>query len=111
MANLATLAIVLYACTLTDFPWMIATYNVTHSQEMPGQGTVVDFDYLVSLGPQALPAIDRCDLANCYSCRLQRDGLVQRYRSELDSWRAWSFRGWRLQRYLDQVANNSIPTP
>jgi hypothetical protein len=111
MANLATLAMVLYACTLTNFPWMVATYNVTHSQEMPGQGAVVDFDYLVSLGPQALPAIDRCDLASCDSCRQQRDGLVQRYHSELDSWRTWSFRGWRLQRYLNRMTENSAATP
>ena len=111
MANLATLAMVFYACTLTNFPWMVATYNVTHSQEMPGEGTVVDFDYLVSLGPQALPAIDRCDLANCSNCRQQRDGLVQRYHSELDSWRAWSFRGWRLTRYLDQTADHSAAAP
>ena len=59
LANLTTLALVLYGCAFINFPWAISTYNVAHSREISGTGAAVDFPYLVSLGPQALPAIDR----------------------------------------------------
>jgi hypothetical protein len=121
VANLATLAFVLYACAFINFPWAISTYNVAHSREVSGKGTLLDFHYLVSLGPQALPAIDRylhhpmrttstiqdTNGSQVSTMDRERDCLVQRHHSELDSWRAWNFRGWRLQRYLDQVAANS----
>jgi hypothetical protein len=124
VANLATLAFVLYACAFVNFPWAISTYNVAHSREVSGKGTLLDFQYLVSLGPQALPAIDRylhhpmrtyttiqdTNGSQVSTMDRERDCLVQRHHSELDSWRAWNFRGWRLQRYLDQVAANSTAT-
>jgi hypothetical protein len=114
LANLTTLALVLYVCAFINFPWAIATYNVAHSREISGKGVAVDFPYLVSLGPQALPAIDRYlgqDAHPCLCWTGQRDGLVQRHAAQLDSWRAWNFRGWRLQRYLDRIANNSTAAP
>ena len=114
LANLTTLALVLYGCAFINFPWAISTYNVAHSREISGAGASVDFPYLVSLGPQALPAIDRYlhqDGRPCCVWKEQRDGLVQRHHSQLDSWRAWSFRGWRLQRYLDQTTDNSAAAP
>ena len=110
LANLTTLALVLYACAFINFPWAISTYNVAHSREMSGNGTSMDFLYVLSLGPQALPAIDRVQGSNALHVPCmnhQRDRLVQQLTSELGSWRAWSFRGWRLQRYLDQIAENS----
>jgi hypothetical protein len=121
MANLATLALVLYACALINFPWVISTYNVAHSREVSGKGALVDFNYLAGLGPQALPAIDRYlrhplrthstiqDTSGSQVATMdqQRDWLVQRHRCELDSWRAWNFRGWRLSRYLDQATQVS----
>jgi hypothetical protein len=119
LANLTALALVLYACAFINFPWAISTYNVAHSREISGKGASVDFEYLVSLGPQALPAIDRyLRLRNrayvedssgspIWITDQQRDRLVQQDSSELDSWRAWNFRGWRLRRYLNQVAANS----
>ena len=120
-ANLTTLALVLYACAFINFPWAIATYNVAHSREISGKGVFIDFHYLVSLGPQALPAIDRYlhhpmrfqgPAGSLLSAAdQQRDWLVQRHVAQLDSWRAWSFRGWRLQRYLDQIAANSAAGP
>jgi hypothetical protein len=116
LANLTALAAVLYACAFINFPWVIATYNVAHSREVSGKGALVDFNYLVSLGPQALPAMDRYlrhpmrihetvlgpDGSLISPQDQQRDRLAQRHAGELDSWRAWNFRGWRLQRYLDQ---------
>jgi hypothetical protein len=121
VANLTTLALVLYACAFINFPWAIATYNVAHSREISGQGAFIDFHYLVSLGPQALPAIDRYlhhpmrfqgPAGSLLSAAdQQRDRLVQQHTSELDSWRAWNFRDWRLQRYLDRIAQNSTTAP
>jgi hypothetical protein len=108
-ANLFTLTIVLYCCAFINFPWVIATYNVEHSREVSGQGALLDFYYLTSLGPQALPAIDRylrhpMRIQSYFNG--QRDGVVQRRRRELDGWRAWSFCGWRLDRYLDQTGKD-----
>lgn len=123
-ANLATLAGVLYICAFVNFPWMIATYNVAHSREVSGKGAMVDFQYLITLGPQALPAIDRylrhpmrtysylgdTNGSQVSTMDRQRDGLVQHHRREIDSWRAWSFRGWRLDRYLDRIGiNPTVP--
>jgi Domain of unknown function (DUF4173) len=125
LANLTALALVLYACAFINFPWAISTYNIAHSREMSGKGASIDFQYLVSLGPQALPALDRYRHFRMRSDVLdssdplisfmdqQRVCLVQRQYSELDSWRAWSLRGWRLQRYLDRdrSAGNATAAP
>jgi Domain of unknown function (DUF4173) len=120
LANLTTLALVLYACAFINFPWAISTYNVAHSREMSGKGASVDFPYLASLGPQALPAMDRylrlrssghvedSSGSPLWDMNQQRDRLVQQHSRALDSWRAWNFRGWRLQRYLDQATRNSV---
>jgi len=60
---------------------------------------------VLSLGPQALPAIDRylATRPNDYvrdKLTGYRDQLVTNQLDELDSWRVWSFRGYRLKRYL-----------
>lgn len=110
-ANLITLTIVLYGCSLTNFDAFVADYNVAHSQEMTGKGGQIDFNYLFALGPQALPAInraialrDRIDEAQHVSHRgalvPRRNGLVELQRRDL-AWRTWGFRSWRLQRWLD----------
>jgi hypothetical protein len=120
LANLTTLALVLYICAFINFPFAIAAYNVAHSREVSGKGAFIDFNYLVTLGPQALPAIDQylrhpmrtysylgdTNGSQVSTMDRQRDWLVQRHRRELDSWRAWSFRGWRLDQYLDRIGNN-----
>lgn len=115
-ANLIALAIVLYACSLVNFDAFIADYNVAHSKEASGQGVQLDTNYLVSLGPQALPAIDKAiellaksresDLsARSYCLVSRRDRLVEQQRQDL-AWRSWGFRSWRLQRRLDAQARN-----
>jgi hypothetical protein len=105
--NLAALALTACLCAFVNFPYIIATWNVDHSKDVSGAGLELDFNYLVCLGPQALPAIDRYLAArpNRYSpdqFRMtgQRDQLVMRQLAELDSWRAWSFRGYRLRQYI-----------
>jgi hypothetical protein len=107
--NFVTLALTACICAFINFPYVIAAYNVDHSKEASSNGLALDFNYLTGLGPHALPAIDRY-LAmrpggnDSMMLRGQRDRLVKSHLAELDSWRAWSFRGHRLQQYLDRTA-------
>src|SRR5262249_28244214 len=57
--NLISLALTLYVCSFVSFARIIAEFNVTHSKELTGEGTMLDIGYLWSLGPSAIPAIDR----------------------------------------------------
>lgn len=103
-ANLIALTIVLYICSLVNFDALIADYNVAHSREVSGKGVEIDIYYLTQLGPQALPAIEkmmpfRPDLGLVGF----RDRPIETQRLHM-AWRAWSFRSWRLQRWLDADA-------
>jgi hypothetical protein len=95
------LTAVLYVCSLTNFASIIADYNVTHSREASGNGATIDMSYLFQLGLQALPAIDKAIQLRAFDPIFvsRRDGLQRRAR-DMVSWRAWDFRGWRLQRYI-----------
>ena len=115
-SNLAALALTCYVCAFINFRSVIANYNVDHCYEMSGAGQGLDFSYLASLGPQALPAIDRymsrrSTIFGVRMLTMRRDMLVKEHHDELDSWRAWSFRGWRLQRYLDRMQDISASQP
>jgi hypothetical protein len=108
-ANLMTLTATLYTCSLVNFAAVIADYNVDHSREVSGKGIQVDMNYLIHLGPQALPAIDRAIQLRGADPTLvsRRNCLVEQQRNEMASWRAWSFRSWRLQRTLDAQQQSS----
>lgn len=102
--NLAAVMLTLYFCSLTNFPAIIADYNISHSRETTGKGVEVDIDYLLSLGPQALPGINkaaRIREGSDFSFVARRDSLVDRFQYDMASWRAWGLRDWRLKRYLD----------
>ena len=102
-ANLITLTATFYVCTLVNFAAIIADYNVSHSREAGGKGVWIDMNYLFSLGPQALPAIDRAVALRGFDPTLvsRRGCLVQQQVQDMASWRSWGFRSWRLQRALD----------
>jgi hypothetical protein len=106
-ANLIVLTATLYVCALVDLTPAIADYNVSHSREASGKGVWLDANYLGQLGPQALPAIDRAIALGKYTPYLAaaRDRLLERQRNDMESWRAWGFRSWRLQRTLDARQN------
>ena len=113
-ANFLALSATLYACCFINFAALIARYNVEHSYEMTGQGVMLDLDYVRGLGPQALPAIDqllpRSVVVNdprLMRLSEERLGDAMRYRAAQDNWRAWTFRDWRLLRYLDGRRVNS----
>lgn len=107
--NLTALAIVLYGCSLVNFDALIADYNVAHSREASGKGLQIDINYLLTLGPQALPAIDKAIMlrpGNPESCLVsRRDRLVEQQRQDL-AWRSWGFRNWRLGHRLGAQATN-----
>jgi multisubunit Na+/H+ antiporter MnhG subunit len=108
-ANLISLTATLYICSLVNFAAVIANYNVNHSREVSGKGVPIDMDYLVHLGPQALPAIDRAIHLRGADPNLvsRRNCLVEQQRQGVASWRAWGFRSWRLHRTLDAQQNSS----
>jgi hypothetical protein len=100
--NLISLAATLYICSLVNFDAMIADYNVSHSKEASGKGVNLDMNYLTTLGPQALPALERAMRLpgiNVLACN--RNRLLSAQAADMASWRSWGFRSWRLQRYLD----------
>ena len=101
-ANLFTLTATLYVCSLVNFAAVIADYNVSHSREATGNGLSIDMDYLFSLGPQALPAIDQAiALRGIDPALVSRRGcLVEQQVKDTAFWRSWGFRSWRLQRAM-----------
>jgi hypothetical protein len=100
--NLIGLLATLYVCALVNFDAIIADYNVTHSKEAAGKGVNLDLNYLSTLGPQALPALQRAALLPGITPReCGRSRLLSNQAADMASWRSWGFRSWRLQRWLD----------
>jgi len=109
-ANLVALVLALYVCAFINFPHVIASYNVAHSFEVSGQGQPLDLDYLLSLGPDALAAIDQYGAQRTslpYVLQGPRARLAAAHLDAMQDWRAWSFRGWRLKRYLEEYARGA----
>ena len=101
-ANCCTLALTLYVTSLLNVPALIARYNVDHCREISGEGVELDISYVTSLGPQALPAIDRYfALRPALSSPFWR-GIRSTLANRLlmSEWRGWGFRDERLRRYL-----------
>lgn len=111
-ANLMATTFMIYLCSFVNFPAFIANYNVAHCKEISGKGVVLDGAYLVSLGPQAIPALDnyiRPRTLGYWPVMLERrDALAATHAKTLDSWRGWSLRGARLQEYLDNNPRDSL---
>ena len=116
-SNAAVLALTLYACSLVDFPGLIARFNVAHSWEVGGAGEPIDMAYLCGLGPAALPALDMLAAkasasgrrlpGSVYDCRRS---LEVRHAMRMGDWRTWTFRGYRLKRLLDEKDARSVAT-
>jgi hypothetical protein len=116
-SNAAVLALTLYGCSLVDFSGLIARFNVNHSWEAGGAGEPVDVAYLCGLGPAALPALDvLAAKASANGRRLPdsvrecRRSLELRHAMRMGDWRAWTFRGYRLGRLLDERNARSVAT-
>lgn len=113
--NLTVLAATLYICAFVDFPALIARFNVEHSRELAGEGLPLDLDYVYSLGPAAVPALDIYIAALPSDAHETTGALSVRTRLEADAlasasnWRSWSFRAYRLQHYLSGHKNIARP--
>jgi MFS family permease len=114
-ANALTLSAVIYACCFINFAAIIAQYNVTHSREMGGEGMSLDVWYLRSLGPAAIPAMDLfldspagTDQPMRRMILAARSHAGERLLGSYRNWRAWTFRDWRLARYLE--SHPDLPT-
>ena len=116
-ANLCTLAFTLWAASLADLDGLVARYNVAHCREISGAGTSLDVDYLVGLGPGAIPAFDRFIALQPVRdhdrpLREQRQRLADRFAARPDDWRGWSFRDARLAAYLStHPGDSAAPLP
>lgn len=107
--NAAALAGTLYVCSFVNFPNAVAAYNIAHSYQISGSGVVLDTAYLCRLGPHAIPAIEKHFASGDFSRPALRKHMedcaahqARGHRMRLKHWRAWSFRDWRLVRYLDK---------
>ena len=121
-ANLSVLALVFAGSCFVDDNALIARFNLAPSWEVSGEGGRLDVDHLASLGPAAVPAIDRFlanaktieptmsarHVATASRLRDLRDRLAVMHRALLGDWRGWTFRSWRLSRYLEA---NAVPAP
>ncbi|TDR89833.1 DUF4173 domain-containing protein [Enterovirga rhinocerotis] len=129
-ANLIAATAVLYACSFVNVANLVASYNVAHQ---PEETRRLDLFYLVRLGPQAIPAIDRALPTVSETDRMfpddrgvgsrrewllrARQGLAEEHRRAMADWRRWSLRGAQLSRYLDAhpqaptVAPAGMPAP
>ena len=111
-ANLVVATATLWACCFVNVPAVIAEFNTSRQAE-----SRLDLCYLVSLGPDAPPAIDRTLRERSYegattprhSGMARRDWLIEQRRRlagehalRMRDWQAWTFRGWRLSRYLSK---------
>jgi Domain of unknown function (DUF4173) len=104
-ANAIVLALTIYVCSFINFAGVIASYNVAHAGGSAKAGHPIDLTYIVSLGPQAIPALDRYLAEN----PRMNPGFFQHHRQALATrhvlgtlnWRAWTLRRWRLTRYLE----------
>jgi hypothetical protein len=102
--NAISLTLTLYICCFVNFPLLIGNYNVTHSKELSGKGVALDLHYLLSLGPQSIPALDRYVSLRQYdqqsiTARCIND-LANKHFEKMKDWRAWTYLDWRLAHYL-----------
>lgn len=75
---------VLYICCFVNFADVIARHNLTHVERL-------DHYYLCQLGPGAAAALrDSQQVVSCAATPPQVEG-----------WRDWGFRSWRINRYLE----------
>lgn len=104
-ANGLVLVATLYGCAFANFSALVGTYNAAQSRELGGTGEPFDLRYAMELGPEAIPAIDRFlpyavgrDLNAVATWRADH---VERAKQPA-GWRGWSFRRYRLERYLER---------
>ena len=101
LARMAALLVaVLYICSFVNFANMIAAVNLEREQNIyvmqdsPRAPVRLDAAYICGLGPMAKPAIVD------YQRRTGQQVCNGLPAPEIDNWREWGFRKWRVRRYL-----------
>jgi hypothetical protein len=103
-ANVVAAAGAVYVMSFANLGYLIADFNLRHCG-VDRRCVVLDFDYLRTLGPDAIPAMDEARAAGPLSANTTLAGI----RTDLDNWRrasdgdwrSWTFRAWRLSRALE----------
>ncbi|MEP3276906.1 MAG: DUF4173 domain-containing protein [Stappiaceae bacterium] len=120
-ANLWVLITVLYVTSFINIPALIAQHNV--SVAISGKGAGLDTPYLISLGEEAIPAIDRLlernaggamsDRSRWSSAAFasQRDTLVADFIEGQREWRLWNLRRMHLKDYLEDYDRKQANRP
>jgi len=100
--NVLTLCGVLMVCSYLDLNGFVAVYNVRHCSETAGDNEMrqsIDLQYLASLGPEALPALqqllDDCKNKMTLQQRLDCSNIMLRLKEQLQhppSWQTWTWR-------------------
>lgn len=104
-ANGLALVAVVYVFAFVNVAAFVADYNVAHSSDLGAGEQSFDVRYAMSLGPQAIPAVDRYlatrrDLTDDVVVRWRRTVAANQSVAMAD-WHGWTFRDWRLWRYLE----------
>ncbi|WP_428545619.1 DUF4153 domain-containing protein [Profundibacter sp.] len=107
------LVVVLYLCSFVNFADMIARFNLSREPEIYAvQGgdrapVRLDGDYICDLGSMAMPAI--ADYQQQTGQPVCAAWKMPAY-PEIDNWREWGFRKWRVRRYLaaDTAMENKL---
>lgn len=102
--NALTALAIVYICAFVDVDGQIARFNVRHCREIAGSGPPIDLNYLESLGPESLPAIQTLASAPLVPALKERVlGARHRLRANLDH-DLYDWRGWTVRRaQLDQL--------
>ncbi len=114
LARMAGLLVaVLYLCSFVNFADMIARFNLSREPDVyavkgGGRAPVrLDGDYICALGSMAMPAIaeyqQKTGQAVCGAWNMPAY-------PQIDNWREWGFRKWRVQRYVatDTAMENKL---
>ncbi len=112
-ANGVATAATAYLSAFVNFDYLIADYNLRHCGEVSGESASLDMVYMLSLGPDAIPAVDAAlAMPGSTFGRLLsvRSTMGAALRSRPDDWRSWTFREWRLSRDLEaETATSESP--
>lgn len=97
--NAVMLVMVLYACCFVNFAAVIAQSHLARFV-----GSEIDAAYICGLGPNAAAEITEYTAQT--GTQLCRDGAMPG--PQIDGWRDWGFRSWRVQRNLAAVKAQAV---
>jgi hypothetical protein len=114
-ANLAAAAIVFTACSFADLGAVAAQWNVRHSREVGGRGTMLDLCYLNRLGASSLLPLIELESRRLHPSLRQRAAWSRNHQMDVLEarqayWRSWTVRGaLRLAEARRLVAERRLP--